>query len=347
MNPQKRSTAMLDRAERLLWQYQSQNASGLPWLQDIDGFKVWLSRYQVTCKRSTFLYYRKCLVYKARADGHEDIASELARVGAKPRKVSTDYSSVPNHLSPKLKHDVRSKRGLYAEEVSFAAVKIVMTRLHSSRQTGEPIYRNGPSASALFKAGVLTGLRPIEWANAILHESLHSTTTGERYKHVLEVDTVKQNDAIHETDSGPTKRFLILDTFSPQDIGLIELVISMARKSTNWEVHSRRFRRTFNLAADACRQEIWERTQLDGILRMYSSRHIFASEVRRSGEFDKYDLAAMMGHVDTYNQRYYGDLTGSSERRFNTPLAKAWPGVAADIRKREESMSGFNAAVVN
>lgn len=331
-----KENALIKRADRLLAQYQAQADEGVAWWDDVDGLRAWLHRYQTTCKRSTFLYYRKCLVYKARAEGYMEIAEEIARVGRLSRPAPTDFKALPNHLTPKQKHDVRSKRGLYAEEVTFAAIKVVMKELNSVRQTGEHVYKNGPAASALFKAGVLTGLRPVEWAGAILHESLYSPITGERHMFVLEVTTAKQND-VHcdEEDYLAHKRFLILDTFGQQDIDLIAFVIELASTSKDWDVQRRRFGKTFNYAAKACRKTIWEKTQLDGKLTMYTSRHIFASEVRRGGLSDKYELAAMMGHYDTYNQRYYGDLSGEAMRQFPSPLPRPWPGSAEAVKQRD------------
>ena len=64
---------------------------------------------------------------------------------------------------------------------------------------------------------------------------------------------------------------------------------------------------------------------------LYTARHIFAEEIRRTGDLTRFELAALLGHSLITNQVYYGPLREELDREYEYALPRPWPGDADDI----------------
>lgn len=335
--------AMIKRADGLIERFRKAEGDDVLWFDDIDLFCNWLERLSETMKRPSFLYYRKCLAYKARHEGFDDQGDQIMRVGRKGRPVSTDHWDQLDKAKSRPKNDVRTAKGLYAEEVGRDAVSLVMRELIAQNELGEFKYTHGGECAALFQASMMTGLRPIEWGTAELHPTMYCPALGHRLDWVLSVNTAKvkhprDDDALSEEKGLPPtqlQRYLVLDQFTEQERKVIDRVITWAHDEEAWPDHYERLRKTFIYCMDKVRKDIHEKTSASGPMTVYTARHLFASEIRRTQAYSPYELAALMGHVDTSNQRYYGDLSGEGGRVFNYSLPRPWPGSAAEIERRE------------
>lgn len=68
-------------------------------------------------------------------------------------------------------------------------------------------------------------------------------------------------------------------------------------------------------------------------VNLYTARHIFAEEVKRSGLYTRFELAAMIGHTTTVNQRYYTLGRKYILKTYPHTLPRPWPGDAGDIEQ--------------
>lgn len=81
-------------------------------------------------------------------------------------------------------------------------------------------------------------------------------------------------------------------------------------------------------------------------LGLYTARHLFAEEVRRSGSFIRAELAAMMGHTTLTNSKFYGVRTAQKEwdiRQHDFVLPRPWPGDAEEIMQWHRKLNPLEA----
>jgi hypothetical protein len=65
-------------------------------------------------------------------------------------------------------------------------------------------------------------------------------------------------------------------------------------------------------------------------------RHIFAEEIRREGELNSFELAALLGQSALTDQAYYGSRLANADRGHIFPRPRPWLGDADDIMKWDE-----------
>lgn len=346
-----KESSILKRAAGLINRYHDEKGEGEAlWYDDPDHFLGWVLELHAQSKPETFSYYRKCLARKADDEGYADLGERIRSVG---RRTKPPARSKRRRAA---NSDIRSSRGLHAQHVSMPMVKSLLRELSDQLATGKPAYPNGRSATALFVAGIMTGLRPVEWASARLHPTLYCAMDDRHYNNVLEVESAKvqsssganfsrTDDALllaelhgsigQPDDDGTPLRFLILEHFDDGNLSIVESVLRMANTDDDWRTSSRNLGRTVSYAAKKLMSQLWEMSESLGPLTLYTSRHLFASEVRRSHEYSRAELSAMLGHADTYNQRYYGDIDAAGGREFDLPLARPWPGTAATVLRQD------------
>ena len=79
---------------------------------------------------------------------------------------------------------------------------------------------------------------------------------------------------------------------------------------------------------------------MDVTIDLYSGRHFFANEIRDSIDvlYTRYDLAALLGHKDTLNQKFYGDNKNKERTRsFDFTLPRPWPATAAQVERIDKA----------
>lgn len=214
--------------------------------------------------------------------------------------------------------------------------------LTSSDSQGNPRLRSGPSAALMFTATLLTGLRPMEWPEARYLETYFDPETKLTLGPVLEVKTLKQAKR-REDNPLREKRYLLLDEMPEREREIIKIFVGEAH------AHGDAFHDFYG----RCRKAIsraWKRViqaNPDLVLdagagssstppslgvSLYTARHIFAEEVRRSKNYTRFELAAMLGHTMLTNQVYYGPRDVSHERGYTHGLPRPWPGDAENIK---------------
>ena len=148
------------------------------------------------------------------------------------------------------------------------------------------------------QAGLLTGLRPQEWA-----QSKWTHRDGEA---ALLVTNAK---ATNQRAHGPT-RTILLGGLTDDERALIRAHLDRA----SIFVKANRFRQFYQgCAAVLARtvRRLWPKRQ--GHVTLYSARHQFSADAKASGLLPE-ELAALMGHaVDTTATKHYGKKTAGLE----------------------------------
>ncbi len=288
------------------------------WYEDPDLFLSWLSVLYTKTTKSTFSSYRKWLARYAR-----DIGCIQLEQGIRAICVETSTGR-PNAA------DLASKRTTNKSIATLITQKDINTLagvLLSNRGQGKR-YKFGVLAFTWLQVTLMVGVRPSEWHAAQLLTNV-SSPTGIRYPWVLEVTTSKKgNHQSQPTEaSEQTKRRLILQDWPQQQIEFLQLFLSELPATD----------KDFKKMYESIRQTLMKASNVAGLgeraIGLYTGRHIFATEIRRQGDSSRYDLAALLGHKDTFNQRYYGDHDKTKDREFQYTLPKPWPGVSDTIEK--------------
>lgn len=162
-------------------------------------------------------------------------------------------------------------------------------------------------------AGLLTGLRPAEWANARF-----GVADGEE---CLIVDNAK---ATNGRAHGPT-RSILLGGLTDEERQMIAEHVERARE---WEQAQQYDKFYHGIASTMARvvRKIWPKRE--GYPTLYSMRHQFAANAKASG-FTREEIAALMGHaVDTTATEHYGRKTAG----FDLIRVRPDPAEVAKVR---------------
>lgn len=327
------------RAKSLISRFYGDTGLNGQWFEQGHHLTDWLKGLHDTgaVSHSTFISYRKWLAAFADEQGHSLLAEDIRRVGKKYRSPEGEKGLAKEGVKGSHRSDV----ALYASGIDEKQIKSIARQLIETKPVvNVPRYQYGLPAMFALRCTMLTGLRPIEWFGAKLYDSLLCEYDGRVYDGVLVINTAKQKHRPGgEGQMGffQNQRHLILDTFREDEYHSVRQLVHLAPKDLNdFNLWYEQLRKTITRVAGRIRTDTPE--LLSGPLTWYTGRHIFASEVRRDGG-DKYDLAAMLGHADTQNQRYYGDLKGDIKRLFTHSIPRAWPGESAMVKRSAEDLA--------
>ncbi|MDU4254481.1 hypothetical protein [Pseudomonas sp.] len=337
-----------ERAEGLLQTYRRETTEPLTDSVDLGDVVCWLNRRvrEQGLSLTTSKCYRRWLAAYFEDVNHPE--SALIR----------------NWIPPGSPEEVLARDALDAEQLGraigvesvetnsryFAALdnngyRALMEQLNSLNAKGEPRYSVGLTASLMFMATLMTGLRPSEWPTARFLTSFTDPDTKLTLGPVLEAHTLKQSNR-REDNPLREKRYLVLDQWPEHQLLAIKgFCAEVQRAGDDYPSLYNKIRMTVHRA--------WKRVQKDHAIddriapaqpgedddegglgvSLYTARHIFAEETRRSQQFTRFELAAMLGHSMLTNQVYYGPRDGSSEREFDNVLPRPWPGDADDIMR--------------
>lgn len=143
-------------------------------------------------------------------------------------------------------------------------------------------------------AGLLTGLRPQEWAN-----SVYTTKLGE------EAIVVKNAKNTNGRGHGPT-RTILLGGLTVEERETIKKHVEVA---TEWEAHQQYAKFYQSCAATLGRISRKLSPKKSQHVSFYSARHQFAADAKASG-VSREEIAALMGHaVDETAAIHYGRKT--------------------------------------
>lgn len=236
--------------------------------------------------------------------------------------------------------------------VSSDVADIFTAALTSKTASGKHRYKHGSLAAALFTGTIMLGLRPREWQHATYHESFTDPFTLLTLGPVVEVFTLKQQ---RRRDDNPLreKRLLVLDQLRKPELALIKGLLTVVHShddnidkmldnvrmtlNTAWKrlVKEGKVKPTNKIKKKGRASDSVGSTEIsDGYgVNLYTARHIFAEEVKRSGLYTRFELAAMIGHTTTVNQRYYTLGRKYILKTYPHTLPRPWPGDAADIEQ--------------
>ncbi len=330
------------RAKRLIQQFRDDmNTEGF-WYDEQEMFIAWLTARRASLTTPTFTSYRKWLASYAEDLDFPDFASALRKIESKERNSPSSISVIRSGNTPKADGEASLSNQQISETITQQTLKTLASTLLSQRGNGDR-YKNGILAFTWFQITVMTGVRPSEWATATLLQGV--ACNDQVFPWVLEITTAAkgnrhtQKHDLRETDR---RRRLVLSDWTAEQIETLQLFLSqlpsdpITLKRTQESV-----RQTLLLACKTAR--------LANPIGLYTGRHLFAAEVRRSDSHNRYQLAAMLGHSDTVNQKYYGNLTKGVSRTFSHPLPRPWPGAAEQIqitdRERYALIYGSEGAV--
>lgn len=210
-----------------------------------------------------------------------------------------------------------------------------------------------------FMCTLWTGLRPQEWPYARLLGEYYDPDTHTRARNVLEVTTLKQAGR-REDNPLKSKRYLMLDSWPDKQIQALKIFLAMVYKHEDADSFVDFYDRRRKLLQRSWRRILkghdksiehlgvevspHNRERLKAATRstsspsvhgnhltFYTARHAFAEEVRRSGEYSRFEIAALMGHSMITNQSYYGPRKEHLDREHTFTLPRCWPGEADAI----------------
>lgn len=246
--------------------------------------------------------------------------------------------------------EVNRKVGEYAY-ISGTVWDVLGAELSAMRTDGQPRYKYGQLSAVLFLSSLMTGLRHVEWFDAILHEDGYTDTRGTGMTlgcPVLQVFTVKQNG---RREDNPLRdfRLLVLDTFTADQLEVIRVALYLiGQQDSSKQAVMLAVRRQINRVwKKLVKQGRIEETQERDIgyrhngVSMHTARKTFAEEVRRSMEYTRFELAAMLGHTTLMNLKYYSKVRKILPRTHAFALPRPWPGDAEEVQEWNESITNY------
>ncbi|ENA26973.1 hypothetical protein HMPREF1487_09452 [Pseudomonas sp. HPB0071] len=354
------SESLRERAKGLLQRYRADtNDNDL----NIGSLVNWLDE-RVTVHGigiTTAKCYRRWLASYVESIGHPEAAKIRNWVppGSKEEALVTDAEDA-KQFEKVMVAGVAQNNALYLSYIHANALDALLDDLMVCDEAGTPKYSSGPSAALFFTATLMMGLRPHEWRDARYLETFYDPETKLTLGPVLEVITLKQYQR-REDNPLRSKRYLLLDEIPEQRRMIIKaLLAEVQAQAEGFEDYLGRTRKalsrawkrvinrnpsfdvfsdknTANVKRKAKGSEVEKKRQLS--VSLYTARHIFAEEVRRSHKYTRFELAAMLGHTMLTNQIYYGPRSINVERGHSFPLPRPWPGDAEDIMEWDHKVN--------
>jgi len=291
------------------------------WYDDTDGLVAWLIHIKMQVSDKTFSQYRKQIQAYARHEGHTEISDNIAALGSDKMGRKTKQKE-PSTLS---------KNRLLATHINASHIKSVGKKLMEETTSGANRYKHGTISLAWLLNTLMLGVRPSEWFGAKLLYNVLDEYGGTTYKVVLEVLTAIKGN--HKSDAytvaGRLSRRLVLDDWTAEELARLVAFMDTIPSALP----------EFKKGQEAVRQTLIKASAslgMDVTIDLYSGRHFFANEVRDSIDviYTRYDLAALLGHKDTLNQKFYGDNKNKERARsFDFTLPRPWPATAAQVER--------------
>ncbi|MDB2664397.1 hypothetical protein N9Y80_04610 [Porticoccaceae bacterium] len=335
------------RGASLLRRFYKETGTKTTWEENPVELIEWIKSLQSDeqISTSTFKNYKRWLAFFCEENGDLITGQKIREIGKKHRPSRSqkkegvvDLFGNELQIKKKLK---QSDQGIYASDITEQKfIKFGKILIGKNVVTSKQTYSSGPIALGALRCSMMIGLRPIEWKNVMLKDTVFCRYDAQYYNHVIEVKNAKLKSHQREKSLEENTRRLIISNFSDADYHFVRAFISsIPKKDKEFSVWYEKIRKAIFRAGKNMLKYDPQPNQPQ--LTLYSGRHIFASEARRQGT-DKFHLAALLGHSNTYNQSYYGDISGELSPRFDFTIPKSWPGECDKIRKAEIKPYGVN-----
>lgn len=253
---------------------------------DVRQFVVWLAELKPSISTRTWRFYKSAVVYYLENYPDEDVAIEameyLKKIKSEGALTKTERTS--SLKLKKITYEDWFKLDTYLKE-------------HNNKWN--------EALRAWLRSSVITGLRPIEWKNALF--TLHE---GEPALKILNAK------ATNGRGNGEF-RTLILKDVSAEDLKIIKNHLNNTRKFTGMDEYEYFYRACAISLYKACRK-CWPKRKRH--ITLYSTRHQFSANAKSSG-FSRLEIAAMMGHaVDITASIHYGKKIAGNESITVSPI---------------------------
>ena len=188
------------------------------------------------------------------------------------------------------------------------------------------------SAVAFFEAGLMIGLRPCEWAGARWEDEARSRLVVPNAKAAFRVmEHGPFAGRLWLRANGAERVLVLTDAAGPAGLRDVVDRAMAAERSYPWAIRRSSIWRAFKcLVRGACDRGLIAKRHAK--LTLYSSRHQFAADMKRSADVGGGEVAAAMGHV-AVRTAVAGYGRRSSGRTF-APLIKADAGSVAAVLSR-------------
>lgn len=274
---------------------------------DVRQLVVWLIEHKPKISRSSWRYYKSSIMYYLEI--HEDIEASneameyLRTVTSKGALIHTEKTS-----------------SLKMKKISFEDWQKLDSYLEKKNRKWHAQLR------VWLRSSIITGLRPVEWQNAIFKEH-----KGEP---ALEVKNAKSTNGRAHGDT----RTLILKNVKNEDLLSIREHLNNVRTFLGMDSYQYFYNGCAIALYKVCRK-LWPRRKRQ--ITLYSTRHQFSANAKSSG-FSRMEIAALMGHaVDITATIHYGKKLAGNEELGIVPLKEEVD------RVRHISTDGYNDKIAS
>jgi len=254
--------------------------------------------------------------------------------------------------TPVAGHKANTRYHTYFERETL----ILLIRVLMSERRGKPRYAKGDAAALFFFSTMMLGLRPKEWTTAQYRETYFDPEQKITLGPMLDVWSLKQHNR-REDNPLRERRYLVLDKWPPKQLNILksflEIIATLPDEAAADSFYNgvrMTLYRAWNQVKAANQNPYKEDMTSGGSLErnelphlpthlinsnlsvsLYTARHIFAEECRRSRGLTRFELATLLGHSMLTNQFYYGPRQENAPRGYEYILPRPWPGDADDI----------------
>lgn len=255
---------------------------------DVRQFVIWLVEQKKDIARTTWRQYKSSVVYYL--ENYYDIQS--ATEALEYLKEITSFGALTNTEKTS---SLKLKKISYEDWIKLEAfLKIKNKKWHEQ-------------LLLWLRASIITGLRPVEWKNAIIIDY-----EGNK---ALQIQNAK---ATNGRSHGITRTLLLKD-LTEDDLIVIKSHLNNVRTFIGMDEYEYFYKGCAIALYKACRR-CWPKRKKH--ITLYSTRHQFSANAKSSG-FSKLEVAAMMGHaVDITSTIHYGRKTAGNEELSVSPLTE-------------------------
>jgi hypothetical protein len=253
---------------------------------DVRQFVVWLSEKKETLARTTWRQYKSAVVYYL--ENHPDVQASVEALEYLKEITSVGALTTTERTS-----------SLKLKKVSYEDWQKLDSFLENKNKKWHEQLR------MWLRASVVTGLRPVEWKNAVMFD----------YNGIpaLKIQNAKITNG---RGHGPT-RTLLLEDLNNDDLMAIKNHLNNVRTFIGMDEYDYFYKGCAIALYKACRK-CWPKRKKH--ITLYSTRHQFSANAKSSG-FSRIEVAAMMGHaVDITATLHYGRKTAGNETLSVAPL---------------------------